>query len=880
MLQLKSIKKDYITEYGSVHALNDVSINFRKSEFVSILGPSGCGKTTLLNIIGGLDRYTTGDLIINGKSTEEFNDRNWDSYRNHSVGFVFQSYNLIPHLTVYENVELALTISGVKKEKRKEMVINALTKVGLEEKIYVKPNQLSGGQMQRVAIARAIVNNPEILLADEPTGALDTETSKQVLEILQEISKDRLVIMVTHNPELAKIFSTRIISLLDGKVTSDTNPYDGEEKENKNEVKDKKLKKTSMSFKMALSLSFKNLLTKIGRTLLVAFAGSIGIIGIATILAISSGFKSYIKNVEEDTLSTYPITIRENETNMSSSLEAFMGKGDTKENRNDDKVYSNNIFSKVMASVISGTHTNNLKSFNDYLIENEDKIKPYVSSIERSYGVTLNIFANSQDEVFQINPSQVFENAFKNVGMSEMSNSLTKNMGVWTQMLSNEDLIKSQYDLVAGNWISNYNEVLLVLDKNNEIPDYAMYALGLKPQEELEELLTKVKNGEEPENIQTVYEYTDLLNKDFKIVYQANLYKKNADKSGYTSIRDNNTEMLKQINNGLSIKIVGIIRPSENAVAQSINGTICYTSDLVNHIIFESMETEIVKEQLANPDTDVFTGLPFMNENLTMDDLYNLINMIPNETTKEQMLQAINQAKEKGYSDEIILSMLKKNLNTFLQQAGITIDTYDSNLKKLGVRYLDTPSSISLYPVDFSSKDEIVKFINEYNEMVRNNGHEELVIEYTDYIGILMSSISDVIDAVSYVLFAFVAISLIVSSIMIGIITYISVLERIKEIGVLRSVGASKLDISRVFNAETFIIGFTAGVLGILVSLLLLIPINLIIGNLANIHNVAKLPWEGAIILICISTVLSLIAGLIPARLAAKKNPVEALRSE
>lgn len=880
MLQLKSIKKDYITEYGSVHALNDVSINFRKSEFVSILGPSGCGKTTLLNIIGGLDRYTTGDLIINGKSTEEFNDRNWDSYRNHSVGFVFQSYNLIPHLTVYENVELALTISGVKKEKRKEMVINALTKVGLEEKIYVKPNQLSGGQMQRVAIARAIVNNPEILLADEPTGALDTETSKQVLEILQEISKDRLVIMVTHNPELAKIFSTRIISLLDGKVISDTNPYNGIEEENKKEVKDKKLKKTSMSFKMALSLSFKNLLTKIGRTLLVAFAGSIGIIGIATILAISSGFKSYIKNVEEDTLSTYPITIRENETNMSSSLEAFMGKGDTKENRNDDKVYSNNIFSKVMASVISGTHTNNLKSFNDYLIENEDKIKPYISSIERSYGVTLNIFANSQDEVFQINPSQVFENAFKNVGMSEMSNSLTKNMGVWTQMLSNEDLIKSQYDLVAGNWISNYNEVLLVLDKNNEIPDYAMYALGLKPQEELEELLTKVKNGEEPENVQTVYEYTDLLNKDFKIVYQANLYKKNADKSGYTSIIDDNTEMLKQINNGLSIKIVGIIRPSENAVAQSINGTICYTSDLINHIISESMQTEIVKEQLANPDTDVFTGLPFMNENLTMDDLYNLINMIPNATTKEQMLQAINQAKEKGYSDEIILSMLKKNLNTFLQQAGITIDTYDSNLKKLGVRYLDTPSSISLYPVDFSSKDEIVKFIDEYNEMVRNNGHEELVIEYTDYIGILMSSISDVIDAVSYVLFAFVAISLVVSSIMIGIITYISVLERIKEIGVLRSVGASKLDISRVFNAETFIIGFAAGVLGILVSLLLLIPINLIIGNLANIHNVAKLPWEGAIILICISTVLSLIAGLIPARLAAKKNPVEALRSE
>lgn len=880
MLQLKSIKKDYITEYGSVHALNDVSINFRKSEFVSILGPSGCGKTTLLNIIGGLDRYTTGDLIINGKSTEEFNDRNWDSYRNHSVGFVFQSYNLIPHLTVYENVELALTISGVKKEKRKEMVINALTKVGLDEKIYVKPNQLSGGQMQRVAIARAIVNNPEILLADEPTGALDTETSKQVLEILQEISKDRLVIMVTHNPELAKIFSTRIISLLDGKVISDTNPYNGIEEENKKEVKDKKLKKTSMSFKMALSLSFKNLLTKIGRTLLVAFAGSIGIIGIATILAISSGFKSYIKNVEEDTLSTYPITIRENETNMSSSLEAFMGKGDTKENRNDDKVYSNNIFSKVMASVISGTHTNNLKSFNDYLIENEDKIKPYISSIERSYGVTLNIFANSQDEVFQINPSQVFENAFKNVGMSEMSNSLTKNMGVWTQMLSNEDLIKSQYDLVAGNWISNYNEVLLVLDKNNEIPDYAMYALGLKPQEELEELLTKVKNGEEPENVQTVYEYTDLLNKDFKIVYQANLYKKNADKSGYTSIIDDNTEMLKQINNGLSIKIVGIIRPSENAVAQSINGTICYTSDLINHIISESMQTEIVKEQLANPDTDVFTGLPFMNENLTMDDLYNLINMIPNATTKEQMLQAINQAKEKGYSDEIILSMLKKNLNTFLQQAGITIDTYDSNLKKLGVRYLDTPSSISLYPVDFSSKDEIVKFIDEYNEMVRNNGHEELVIEYTDYIGILMSSISDVIDAVSYVLFAFVAISLVVSSIMIGIITYISVLERIKEIGVLRSVGASKLDISRVFNAETFIIGFAAGVLGILVSLLLLIPINLIIGNLANIHNVAKLPWEGAIILICISTVLSLIAGLIPARLAAKKNPVEALRSE
>mgnify|MGYP000448760691 FL=1 len=878
MLKLKNIKKNYKTDFGDVEALKGITLNFRKSEFVSILGPSGCGKTTLLNIIGGLDRYTSGDLLINGKSTEDFNDRDWDNYRNHSVGFVFQSYNLIPHLTVFENVELALTLSGVKKEKRNKMVKDALEKVGLADKLKVKPNQLSGGQMQRVAIARALVNNPEILLADEPTGALDTKTSIQVLDLLKEIAKERLVIMVTHNPDLAKTYSTRIISLLDGNVISDSNPYEGA-KESKQEKVEKK-KKTSMSFLTALSLSLKNLLTKKGRTFLVAFAGSIGIIGIATILAISSGFKKYIKNVEEDTLSTYPLTIYEKETNMSSSLEMIMGKNNNKENRNDGKIYSNNIFFELMSSVISGTHTNNLEAFDAYLRENEELLGKYVSSIERHYGITVDVYANDLNNIFKVNPSSVFDDAFKKAGMSGMTSGFTSSMNIWSQMLSNKDLVKSQYDLLIGSWPKEYNEILLVVDKNNEIPDYALFALGLKPQEELDEILKAVKEGRKPNIKESSYMFSDLLNLTFKLVLKADLYEQNKSGSGYELMENDQEYMKKLLSQCVDLKVTGIIRPNEDAVAQSIRGVVCYDSSLIEYIINETNSKEIVKKQLANPKVDVFSNLPFMSEDLTMESLNQLIESIPDETQKAQIKKSIEEAKANGYSDEMIISFIRTNLDKILSYSGITIGTYEGNLTKLGVGSFDKPKAINIYPLNFSSKDEIVRIIEEYNKKVTSEGRTDLVIEYTDYIGILMSSISDVIDAVSYVLFAFVAISLVVSSIMIGIITYISVLERIKEIGVLRSVGASKLDISRVFNAETIIIGFSSGVLGILITLLLLIPINIIIGNLANIHNVAKLPVEGAFILIAISAVLSVIAGLIPAITAARKNPVEALRSE
>lgn len=878
MLKLKNIKKNYKTDFGDVEALKGITLNFRKSEFVSILGPSGCGKTTLLNIIGGLDRYTSGDLLINGKSTEDFNDRDWDNYRNHSVGFVFQSYNLIPHLTVFENVELALTLSGVKKEKRNKMVKDALEKVGLADKLKVKPNQLSGGQMQRVAIARALVNNPEILLADEPTGALDTKTSIQVLDLLKEIAKERLVIMVTHNPDLAKTYSTRIISLLDGNVISDSNPYEGA-KESKQEKVEKK-KKTSMSFLTALSLSLKNLLTKKGRTFLVAFAGSIGIIGIATILAISSGFKKYIKNVEEDTLSTYPLTIYEKETNMSSLLEMIMGKNNNKENRNDGKIYSNNIFFELMSSVISGTHTNNLEAFDAYLRENEELLGKYVSSIERHYGITVDVYANDLNNIFKVNPSSVFDDAFKKAGMSGMTSDFTSSMNIWSQMLSNKDLVKSQYDLLIGSWPKEYNEILLVVDKNNEIPDYALFALGLKPQEELDEILKAVKEGRKPNIKESSYMFSDLLNLTFKLVLKADLYEQNKSGSGYELMENDQEYMKKLLSQCVDLKVTGIIRPNEDAVAQSIRGVVCYDSSLIEYIINETNSKEIVKKQLANPKVDVFTNLPFMSEDLTMESLNQLIESIPDETQKAQIKKSIEEAKANGYSDEMIISFIRTNLDKILSYSGITIGTYEGNLTKLGVGSFDKPKAINIYPLNFSSKDEIVRIIEEYNKKVTSDGRTDLVIEYTDYIGILMSSISDVIDAVSYVLFAFVAISLVVSSIMIGIITYISVLERIKEIGVLRSVGASKLDISRVFNAETIIIGFSSGVLGILITLLLLIPINIIIGNLANIHNVAKLPVEGAFILIAISVVLSVIAGLIPAITAARKNPVEALRSE
>lgn len=909
MLKLKNISKDYLTQGEPVHALKNISINFRESEFVSILGPSGCGKTTLLNIIGGLDRYTDGDLIINGKSTKDFNSNDWDSYRNHSIGFVFQSYNLIPHLSILENVEISLTLSGVKKDERKRRAKEALEKVGLGDRVNARPNQLSGGQMQRVAIARALVNNPDILLADEPTGALDSKTSVQVIDLLKEISKETLVVMVTHNPELANEYSTRIISLVDGEIVNDTNPYiinedndiinedndiqeinnldsnivlqDNElNKANKTKKKAKKNKtpkpkdkkrKTSMSFFTALSLSLKNLLTKKTRTLLVAFAGSIGIIGIATILAISSGFKGYIKGVEEDTLSTYPIVIENQVMDMTAALK----EAQDRENNtpHEGEIASNDIFATLITSVTSGVYSNNLSSFYEYVLSNKEEIESYTSTIKTGYNTKLNIYGtDSNNKYVQVNPSKVFDNAFKKADIN-MPSTFTENLVVWSQMIDNRELLQSQYDIVKGTWPTNYNEVVLVVDKFEEIPDFALYALGLKSEYELVDFLNEVKSGKEVQTTPMKFSYEDILNLKYKVVLQPDLYKKVDNK--YIDMSKDEEYMNKVIADGIELKVVGIIKPNEDAAAQSITGIMAYQSSLVSHIMKLTNEAKIVDEQKNNPNVDIFTGMNFVTEKLSLENLINLINN--SEITDEQKMQVlgyISSLQVAGKSEREIVDMILTLVG------GDANSTYEGNLRKLGVCDEDNPNSISFYPVDFASKDKIVEFIDRYNDTVKAEGNDHLVIKYTDYIGLLLSSISDVIDAISYVLFAFVAISLVVSSIMIGIITYISVLERIKEIGVLRSVGASKLDISRVFNAETAIIGFTSGTMGILITLLLLIPINLIIDALADISSVAKLPTSGALILILISVILSLIAGIIPSMIAAKKNPVECLRSE
>ena len=877
MLKLKNIKKDYQTSLETVHALKGINITFRKSEFVSILGQSGCGKTTLLNIIGGLDRYTEGDLIIEGKSTKDFTSKDWDNYRNHSVGFIFQNYNLISHQTILENVEIALTLSGVNKKERKKRATEVLEKVGLKDKLNVKPNQLSGGQMQRVAIARALVNDPEVLLADEPTGALDSKTSVQIMDLLKEIAKERLVIMVTHNPELANKYSTRIISLSDGEITNDTLPYDDELESNKEKAinetneKTKKTKKTSMSFWTALTLSFRNLLTKKARTLLVAFAGSIGLIGIATILSISSGFKGYIKNVEEDTLSGYPISIQDTVIDMTSSLISMKENNENVE-LPDDTTASYDVFVTMMKALSSGSYNNNLKEFKVYIEQHKDEISKYVSSIKYGYSTTLNIYEGNTSKINQVNPSSVFSNALKQVNLEQMANTLTSNMVVWSELIDNQKLLDSQYDCVYGSWPRNYNEIVIKLDKNGQIPDYALYALGLKTEEELVDLLEKVVAGEEIETSKSYYRYEDLMNLSFNVVLACDYYEKS--NMGYTDKSTDEDYLRNLIDNGIKLKVVGIVKVKESAAASSINGVVAYHHSLMEYVIKQTSGREIVKKQLANSEVNVLTGLPF-TKNIELSELLALINMSSiDEEMKKTINNYINMLKGAGKTDEEIVELIISSYGSS------TRDTYESVLQKLGVSDLDNPSSITLYPIDFASKDKLTEFIDDYNKMVKLNGNEKLEIKYTDYIGLLLSSISTIIDAITYVLFAFVAISLVVSSIMIGVITYISVLERIKEIGILRSVGASKKDISHVFNAETTIIGLASGILGIGITLLLIIPINLIIKALADISNVAKLPVGGAFILIALSVVLSLIAGIIPSMIAANKNPVEALRSE
>ena len=895
MLELNDIKKDYVSGSTTVSALKGINLRFRDCEFVSILGQSGCGKTTMLNIIGGLDKYTSGDLKINGVSTKNYKDRDWDFYRNNSIGFVFQSYNLIPHQTVLSNVELALTLSGVSKAERKKRAIEALEKVGLGEQIHKKPNQMSGGQMQRVAIARALVNNPDILLADEPTGALDTETSIQIMELLKEISKDRLIIMVTHNPELAKDYSTRIVRLLDGVITDDSDPYTLEDMEadikakeaakvkasEKKNKKSGKKQKTSMSFFTALSLSFNNLMTKKTRTILTAFAGSIGIIGIAMILSISNGIQLYIDRVQRDTLSSYPITLQAESIDISSMVTSMTGNSDSEEHEDKSKIYSNDIMGDMINTMVKEVKSNNLSEFKKYIENGGSDIKSYVSDIQYSYDVPLNIYMkDTSNGVEQLNPSTMFDSIYGE-GATSTSSAMSSGMGmgmfsnssVWNQLLGNQQVLDEQYDVLAGHWPENYNEVVLVVDKNNEVDDYTLYSLGLKDPEEVRTLFKKMMVGESYETKKDIsYTFDEILDTEFKLVMPTDMYKYNDVTGTWDDYSKDDKYMTNVVNNGTDIKVCGIIRPNDDAVSTSISSGIGYTAKLTEYIIEEVKNSEIAKAQLADTSVDVFTGVPFDNDRnteITMDD----VNAYMATLSPEESAQM--QAMTSGMSDDQILQLFSASL-----KARTTDATLDSNKSKLGITDFDTPSQIDIYATDFDSKEKVQNIIKDYNKLQQDDGKEENVINYTDYVGIMMSSVSTIINAISYVLIAFVAISLIVSSIMIGIITYISVLERTKEIGVLRSIGASKKDVSRIFNAETLIEGFVSGALGIGVTLLLCIPANALIKHLTDISNVAQLPVAGGVILIIISMFLTFIAGLIPAKLAAKKDPVVALRSE
>ena len=819
MLELKKIYKEYITGDFKQVALDKVNLNFRKNEFVSILGPSGSGKTTLLNIIGGLDNYTSGDLIINEVSTKDFKDNDWDIYRNHRVGFIFQNYNLIGHQSILSNVELALTLSGVGKSERRKKAILALKKVGLEKHINKNPNQLSGGQMQRVAIARALVNDPDILLADEPTGALDSTTSQQIMKLLKEVAKDKLVIMVTHNPELARAYSTRIIELRDGSIISDSNPYVGKVNTVEDEIiRKNKTKKTHMSFKTALGLSFNNLKTKKGRTILTAFAGSIGIIGIALILSLSNGVNKYIENVEAETLSSYPLTIVEESADLTEIMGILASGKDKEINHDKDKIYSNTIMNKMFNSFVTKVSKNDLKTFKKYL-DNNDEIGKYVNEIKYGYNIDLNIFNTYNGELVKVNPS----NLMSDLGMinsNEMSSMYSSfGMGsndVFVELMDNKENVLSQYDLIYGSYPEKYDEVVLIVNSNNEISDYTLYALGLKEQKMLKEMMYNVMKGEEVDDTNLEFSYEDICNIEFKLMINTDLFTKEGNR--YVD-RSNDLNYVNSIlDKSVPLKVVGILRGNEDSVSYvSKTGGVGYTSKLTEYVINNVKNSSIVHEQENNKEVNIFTGSSF----------------------------------ELG-------------------------ESYEDNLRKLGVTSVDNPSSISIYSKDFEAKENVVRIIDEYNKETL----EEKKITYTDTIGLLINNVTTIVNIISYVLIAFVSISLVVSSIMIGIITYISVLERTKEIGILRSIGASKKDIARVFNAETFIIGLFAGCMGIIITLILNIPINVIINNLSGISGITKLPLVGSIMLIIISVLLTMLGGLIPSKIASNKEPVLALRTE
>lgn len=844
MLEIKKITKIYETDSFKQKALDNVSINFRTSEFASILGPSGSGKTTLLNVIGGLDRYDSGDLIINETSTKTYKDRDWDSYRNHRVGFVFQSYNLISHQTILANVELALTLSGVSKKERCKRAIAALDKVGLKKHMKKKPNQLSGGQMQRVAIARALVNDPEILLADEPTGALDSETSKQIMNLLKEVAKDKLVIMVTHNPELAEEYSTRIIRLKDGKIEGDTNPYDGKENTKEAlEIAQRKSKKTSMSKLTALSLSLNNLMTKKGRTILTSFAGAIGIIGIALIMSISSGVRNYISSVEEDTLSSYPITIEAQRIDATSLLES-MHNQDYSSQKEDDKIKTMDILGNMINVMSSEIESNDLKTFKKY-VDNNDELNDLTNAIQYSYNLDLNIYSADENPI-KLNPY----NIFASFGY-ELPDAYTSMMAQsFVELLDNKDLIKDQYEVLKGHLPEKYDEVVLIVDDNNMISDYTAYYLGLKDRSELQGIMEKLTAGEKLEFEQAEYSFDDILNKKFKVLLNTDYYSKKG--AVWVNNENDETYIKNKLKDALELKVVGIVKLNEDSVLSSSSsyGALAYLPELTKYVIEKINESDIAKEQKADKEKSIVTGAKFGSA-----DISNL--------TQEQ----------KAY-----LASLPENQRA--EALASLSATYESALSSLGIIDLENPSVINIYPKDFNSKDKIKDLIDNYNEEKKDAKKDEEIISYTDYVGLLMSSVTTIVDVISYVLIAFVSVSLIVSSIMIGIITYISVLERTKEIGILRSIGASKKDISSVFNAETFIVGALAGIIGVVVTVVLNIPINIIIKNLSGIGHIASLPTLGAIILVLISMALTLIAGLIPARMASKKDPVEALRSE
>lgn len=986
MLEIRNIVKNYETGSETVHALKGVSIAFRESELVSILGQSGCGKTTLLNIIGGLDQYTSGDLIINGQSTKQYKSADWDIYRNHSVGFIFQSYNLIPHQSVLSNVELALTLSGVSKAERRRRAKEALEKVGLGNQLNKRPNQMSGGQMQRVAIARALVNDPDILLADEPTGALDSETSIQIMELVKEIAKDRLVIMVTHNPELAEKYSTRIVKLLDGQIVGDSDPFDPAKEPAHSEVRKTEVtkgQKTSMSFLTALSLSKNNLMTKKGRTFLTSFAGSIGIIGIALILSLSNGVQEYINSVERSTLASFPVSIQHETVDYTSLMTSMMNVRDNaEENRDPDRIYTNDISTEMMKTMLSEMQTNNLAEFKEYLESDPDGISASIEEIQYSYDSNLYIYGHSADgDIMQINPSTVMsammgQSMADNV--SQMTNTYSSLMGsssmssydAFRELLST-DMLKTEYEVLAGRLPEAYNEVVVLVTDRNELSDVTLYTLGLRDQGELEGMMSSVMAGEsfDLDTGDLSFSYDDLMGMEFSMLTAPEFYQKNDDGT-WTDMRSDSEFMEQAAENGLKLKVVGILKPDADSLISSTNsGGIGYTHALTEYMIDKTNSSELVKEQKENPDVDVFTGIEFpkadeeeeqpMSQSEAMEMLTGMLTeeqrtklnegimaalteeqqaqiqsammgMVSDEQmnsimmgvlTPEQLTQLqsgadvnslLTDAQKAQMSAQIAASLTAeqnaelstmmngmvdptKMYTIFMQvlttdqlrqlmdmtkEPETTDATYDGNLKLLGVAELSEPSSMKIYATDFESKEKITQLIEKYNDSKISDDNQADVINYTDYVGLMMSSVSDIINSISYILIAFVAISLIVSSIMIGIITYISVLERTKEIGILRAMGASKRDISNVFNAETLIVGFSAGVIGIAVTLLLNIPINIIIENITGIANVALLPWQGGVILVVISMLLTLIAGLVPAGVAAKKDPVEALRTE